>query len=130
MRTKLTIFGIVLACLAVAVGAVLLLVVTLGTLPGLAIGLVMAASTVVTYVRLIGPRLGRWGATDDEVARPMPGDHLFPDAPSATRAITIDTQPHDIWPWLVQLGYGRAGWYSYDWIDRQRRQAERRADSA
>jgi hypothetical protein len=37
MRTKLTIFGIVLACLAVAVGAVLLLVVTLGTLPGLMI---------------------------------------------------------------------------------------------
>jgi hypothetical protein len=79
----------------------------------------------VTYVRLIGPRLGRWGATDDEVARPMPGDDLFPDAPTATRAITIDAQLHDIWPWLVQLGYGRAGWSSYDWIDNDgRRSAE------
>jgi hypothetical protein len=126
MRTKLMIFGIVLACLSVAVGGLLLLAVSLGPLPGLAVSLVLAASIVVTYVQLIGPRLERWGATDDEVARPMPGDDLFPDAPTATRAITIEAQPHDIWPWLVQLGYGRAGWYSYDWIDNDgRRSAER-----
>jgi hypothetical protein len=47
----------------------------------------------------------------------MPGDELIPDAGSATRAITVGAHPEQIWPWLVQLGYGRAGWYSYDWID-------------
>jgi hypothetical protein len=36
---------------------------------------------------------------------------------SASRAIPIAAIPEEIWPWLMQLGYGRAGWYSYDWID-------------
>jgi hypothetical protein len=47
----------------------------------------------------------------------MPGDDLIADAASSTRAITIAAPPQQVWPWLVQLGYGRAGWYSYDWID-------------
>ena len=47
----------------------------------------------------------------------MPGGDLVPDAASATRAITIAAPAEQVWPWLVQLGYGRAGWYSYDWID-------------
>ena len=38
-----------------------------------------------------------------------------------TRAITIAAPPEQVWPWLVQLGYGRAGWYSYDWIDNDNR---------
>jgi hypothetical protein len=48
----------------------------------------------------------------------MPGDELVP-GPSfnATRAITIDAPPDAVWPWLAQLGYGRAGWYSYDLFD-------------
>lgn len=46
-----------------------------------------------------------------------PGDDLLPDAKAATRAITIKATPEAVWPWLVQLGYGKAGWYSYDWID-------------
>ena len=60
----------------------------------------------------------RWGATDDEVRRALPGDELVP-APhfAPTRAITIDAPPEAVWPWLEQLGYGRAGWYSYDLLD-------------
>src|SRR4029450_1696876 len=60
----------------------------------------------------------RWGATDDELAAAMPGDSIVP-RPSfnATRAITVDAPSEDVWPWLVQLGYGRAGWYSYDVFD-------------
>lgn len=56
----------------------------------------------------------RWGATDEEVSRAMPGDleHI-----GWTRAITIDTAPEQIWPWLVQWGQGRGGWYSYDWLE-------------
>jgi hypothetical protein len=60
----------------------------------------------------------RWGATNAEVAAAMPGDTLIP-APSfcATRAITIAAPPEQVWPWIVQLGTGRAGWYSYDLFD-------------
>jgi hypothetical protein len=47
----------------------------------------------------------------------MPGDDLIPDAASTTRAISIAAPAEQVWPWLAQLGYGRAGWYSYDWID-------------
>ncbi|MGZ4724581.1 MAG: hypothetical protein ACXV8L_10265 [Ilumatobacteraceae bacterium] len=60
----------------------------------------------------------RWGATDDEVAAAMPGDGLFPRAQfKATRAITIDAAPDEVWPWLVQIGCRRAGWYSNDLLD-------------
>src|SRR5208282_5322757 len=60
----------------------------------------------------------QWGATAEEVARPMPGDGLV-SYPSfcATRAITIRGKPEEIWPWLVQIGYGRAGFYGYDLIE-------------
>jgi hypothetical protein len=48
----------------------------------------------------------------------MPGDDLVGDPSfNATRAITIDAPPDDVWPWLVQVGYGRAGFYSYDLFD-------------
>ncbi|HMK92330.1 MAG TPA: hypothetical protein VK576_04965 [Thermoleophilia bacterium] len=60
----------------------------------------------------------RWGATDAEVAGEMPGDALVPEASfCATRAITIDAAPGAVWPWLAQLGFGRAGFYSYDLFD-------------
>lgn len=59
-----------------------------------------------------------WGATPDEVASRMPGDDLVPAPPfDATRAITIAARPDAVWPWLVQAGTGRAGWYSHDLID-------------
>ena len=59
-----------------------------------------------------------WGSTDEEIARPMPGDEVL-DQPTfnATRAVTIETTPEEIWPWLVQIGYRRAGFYSYDFLD-------------
>jgi hypothetical protein len=48
----------------------------------------------------------------------MPGDELVPKPSfNSTRAITIDAPPEAVWPWLVQIGYGRAGWYSYDLFD-------------
>jgi hypothetical protein len=45
---------------------------------------------------------------------------------SLTHAITIRRSPHDVWRWLVQMGAGRAGWYSYDFIDNGRRPSARR----
>jgi hypothetical protein len=48
----------------------------------------------------------------------MPGDEIQPEPIfNATRAITINARPEHIWPWLVQIGYLRAGWYGYDLID-------------
>jgi hypothetical protein len=59
-----------------------------------------------------------WGATPDEAAAPMPGDDRFPDAQfRATRAISIAAPPELVWPWLVQMGCLRAGWYSHDLLD-------------
>lgn len=57
-------------------------------------------------------------ATPEEARRPLPGDELIPHPiMSQTHAITIDMPPEKVWPWLVQLGCGRAGWYSYDLLD-------------
>jgi len=117
MRTKLTIMAIILALdlAAVAVGVVLLL--TLGGWTGAGVTIGLAGLLLLAYRSAGRPWHSRWGATDEEVTRPMPGDELLEDASSRTRAITIDAPPEQVWPWLVQLGYGRAGWYSYDWID-------------
>ena len=70
------------------------------------------------YLLAVRPSALRWGATAEEVARSMPGDDLV-SSPSfcATRGITIQGRPDDIWPWLVQIGYGRAGFYGYDLIE-------------
>jgi hypothetical protein len=60
----------------------------------------------------------RWGASRDEIEAPMPGDDLVQRAQfNATRAITITAPPEHVWPWIVQLGYGRAGFYTYDLVD-------------
>ncbi len=59
-----------------------------------------------------------WGARRDEVSRKLPGDELLADADIvSTRAITIDAPPAAVWPWLVQMGSGRGGVYTYDWIE-------------
>jgi hypothetical protein len=82
------------------------------------IGEVVVDSPRFLFAPLYRHRHLRWGASDEEVEGAMPGDELVPE-PSfeATRAITIDALPDNVWPWLVQLGFGRAGWYSYDLFD-------------
>jgi hypothetical protein len=64
------------------------------------------------------PRLRRWGASDDETTRALPGDDLIPDALYVTtRAITVDAPAADVFPWLVQLGQNRGGFYTYDTLE-------------
>jgi hypothetical protein len=59
-----------------------------------------------------------WGIDPIEAERMLPGDDLVGEATTAdTRGITIDAPPSTVWPWLLQLGYGRGGWYSYDRLD-------------
>ena len=65
-------------------------------------------------------------ATIHERADPLPGDEMISDAAgSLTNAITLRCSREEVWPWLVQMGAGRAGWYSYDTLDNGgRRSAE------
>ena len=77
----------------------------------------MAAAQVV-YAAWVRPRLMHWGATDEEVAGPYPGAELVPGGQrAATMAVTIGASPDQVWPWLVQMGGDRGGWYSWDRLD-------------
>ena len=59
-----------------------------------------------------------WGATHEEIQSSVVGDDLCENASLiATRSITISAPPQDVFPWIRQMGFGRAGWYSYDWLD-------------
>ena len=59
-----------------------------------------------------------WGARPGEISMKLPGDELLTDAGLvSTRAVTIDAPPAAVWPWLVQMGSGRGGAYTYDWIE-------------
>lgn len=79
---------------------------------------ILLAVLAVAYFIWIRPWQLRWGATDEEVRRPMPGDGVVAK-PSfdATRAVTVQAPPQSIYPWIVQMGMTRAGWYSYDLLD-------------
>lgn len=77
-----------------------------------------AAATSCAYACAIRPWWRGWGATPGDSDLDLPGDELVPDAAMTdTRGLDIDAPRDAIWPWLVQMGYGRAGWYSYDAID-------------
>lgn len=66
-----------------------------------------------------------WGVDRDERTKMLPGDELVPEPTGGeTRGITIDAPPAAVWPWLVQMGYGRAGWYSWDQLDQRGRSAD------
>ena len=78
----------------------------------------LGAGVSAVYVQVVRPWALRWGATDQEAARRLPGDGVVQRADFvATRAITIHATADQGWPWLVQIGSGRAGWYSYDRLD-------------
>ncbi|MBG0817829.1 hypothetical protein [Planomonospora sp. ID82291] len=81
-------------------------------------GLLTAGIAAALYPLLLRRWCLTWGATPEEAREALPGDDLLP-APGliATRAVTVDAPPGAIWPWLVQMGSGRGGAYTYDWIE-------------
>ena len=80
-------------------------------------GLAVAAAAL-SYPTLFRRPCLTWGATPEEAARELPGDDLLADPDIlSTRAVTIDAPPAAVWPWLVQMGSGRGGAYTYDWIE-------------
>jgi hypothetical protein len=81
----------------------------------IALGLV---ATTVTYWTIFRPWSSHWGATDEEVRQSKPGDDIVVGpATQTTQAIAIDVPPSAVWPWLIQMGPGRAGAYTYDFIE-------------
>jgi hypothetical protein len=82
------------------------------------------ATAVPVYLRWIRPRVFTWSATPEEARRPMPADDVCKRPQlNATRAVTIAARPEEVWPWLVQWGWNRAGFYSYDLLDNRGRRS-------
>jgi hypothetical protein len=92
------------------------------------IGILAAVALVaVAFFGLYRPWHLKWGATREDLARSMPGDEIVTrPAFNATRVVTVNAGPADIWPWIVQIGFGRAGWYSYDLFDNLGRRSSER----
>jgi hypothetical protein len=83
-------------------------------------GVIGAAAIAATVILspFLRRRYSTWGAADDELQRPIPGDELVPNPKSQlTMAVTVQAPAAEVWPWFVQLGCQRAGWYSYDLLD-------------
>jgi hypothetical protein len=82
------------------------------------LSLAAACAAPVVCALWVWPRLLTWGATGGEAAGAYPGDELIAGpAHSSTMATTLPAPPERVWPWLVQMGYDRAGWYSWDRLD-------------
>jgi hypothetical protein len=85
-------------------------------------GLLLGGLLALLYVWKARPWMANWGTQDDEATRPLPGDEVVarPMA-QTTRATTINAPPKAVWPWLVQMGLERGGFYSYDALDNEGR---------
>jgi hypothetical protein len=60
-----------------------------------------------------------YGSTALERHAGMAGDHIIPRPQFViTHSITIDATPETVWPWLVQMGWHRGGWYTAQWVDK------------
>jgi hypothetical protein len=91
------------------------------------IGIVAAVVIAVAFLGVYRPWHLNWGATPEEVNRTMPGDEIVKRPVfNATRVVTVNARPEDVWPWIVQIGFGRAGWYSVDLLDNLGRHSSER----
>jgi hypothetical protein len=80
----------------------------------------VAGGAIAGYFKFLRTLHMTWGATQEEVSSTLPGDELMPNAKIvSTRAVEIDAPASAVWPWLVQMGPGRGGAYTYDWIERR-----------
>jgi hypothetical protein len=81
---------------------------------------ILGAVGAATIAEAVMIHLGRtYGSTAAERAATLPGDDIVGDPNVVTdHAITIDAPPAAVWPWLVQMGWGRGGWYTARWVDR------------
>jgi hypothetical protein len=83
------------------------------------VALAATAGLALGYWFVVRPWHRQWGTTADEATADFPGDELLPRAASQnTHAVTVDAPPEAVWPWLVQMGQGRGGFYTYNWLER------------
>lgn len=84
----------------------------------LLISIIILIVLVVLYFGFYRPWQLKWGATIKEINEEMIGDEIVSNPTfNSTRAVTVNARPEHIYPWIIQMGHKRAGWYSYDWID-------------
>ena len=82
------------------------------------VGAGAAAGAIATWKLAVEPWYHDWGVEEADAGRTLPGDDVVGEANvTDTRSIEIGAPPEAVWPWLVQMGFGRAGWYSYDQMD-------------
>jgi len=89
--------------------------------PSMTTAVATAAGVVASaavYALVDYPLLAGLGATPAENQTGLPGDELIRDGLQSTRAIAIQAPPEDVWPWLVQMGQDRGGFYTHDWLER------------
>ena len=78
-----------------------------------------AGGLLAAYLGLARPRMASWGAEASEIAGPQPGDELIPHPLlQTTRSVIVRAPAGRVWKWVAQIGYGRGGFYSYDWLER------------
>jgi hypothetical protein len=75
---------------------------------------IVAGIATMFIALLYQPWLTQWGSTVAERGQPMRGDNVVTDARTWTRSITINAPPEQVWPWLVQIGVDKGGFYTYD----------------
>jgi len=79
---------------------------------------ILGAGLPWVYALVIRPWHLRWGATEAEIGKPLPGDELVPNPTiESTRGITVHAPLEEVWPWLAQIGQDRGGFYSYEWLE-------------
>ena len=79
-----------------------------------------AGAVGLVYARVLRPWHLHRGATAEEASGAVAGDEFMPDRDVvATRVVEINAPPSAVWPWLVQMGPGRGGAYTYNWIERR-----------
>jgi len=81
-------------------------------------GFLVILAAIAAYTFLARPWFLQWGAAGNDQTRPLLGDDAWiGGVVTGTRAVTIEAPPEKVWPWLVQIGQDRAGFYSYAWLE-------------
>lgn len=82
------------------------------------VGVLSGVAASIAYLRVIRPWMLSWGVQQEDLLLSYQGEGVLPDPKiDSMHAITIDAPPSRVWPWLVQLGQGKGGFYSYDFLE-------------
>jgi hypothetical protein len=82
------------------------------------IAVILIVVVFILSAYILYPWYCRWGTTYDEAIGELPGDEIVPDPETEyTLTISIKASPSEVWPWLIQMGQGRGGFYTHEWIE-------------